>query len=107
MDHILRPLRDPAWPIPILKDSSDVTLVGSDDKQNNAHKIILAWPDRSKKDWPATNKHLEDFSLEYKTKIRPKTAKRSDIRPWSSKSDHSPDTAGAAGPATEEGPKAS
>ena len=53
MDHILRPLRDPAWPIPILKDFSDVTLVGYDDKQNNAHKIILAWPDRSKMGWPA------------------------------------------------------
>ncbi len=53
MDHILRPLWDPAWPIPILKDSSDVTLVGSDDKQNNAHEIILAWPDRSKMGWPA------------------------------------------------------
>jgi hypothetical protein len=49
VDHILQPLRDPAWPIPILKDFSDVTLVGSDDKQNKAHKIILAWPDRSKK----------------------------------------------------------
>ena len=49
VDHILQPLRDPAWPFPILKDFSDVTLVGSDDRQNKAHKIILAWPDWSKK----------------------------------------------------------
>ena len=38
---------------PIWKHFSDVTLVYSDDQQNKAHKIILAWPDRSKIGWPA------------------------------------------------------